>query len=82
MVVVIFGEDQEEDIKTCLEYLESNFPQLNSIFYVVNKKMNDSINDLDLIHYAGKETITESLNHIQYQIGPKSFFSSPPLIQV
>jgi len=76
MIVMIFGEDQTEDIQFLLEGLKSNFDMLSSIYYVVNTKKNDTINDLDLIHYHGEETITERLKHIEYKVGPKSFFQT------
>ena len=76
MVVVIFGEDNHEAIDLTLEHLKTNFPELTSLYYVVNKKMNDTINDLDLTLYHGTPTITEQLGHIKYKIGPKSFFQT------
>lgn len=76
MVVVIFGENNEEDIQITLDALKSEFPQISSLHYVINEKMNDSINDLDTIHVAGEETITEQLGHLKYKIGPKSFFQT------
>jgi len=56
MIVMIFGEDQEEDIEFLMSSMKEKFPQLTSIYYVVNKKMNDTINDLDLILYHGEPT--------------------------
>jgi len=76
MIVMIFGEDKAEEIEYLMSQLRNNFPQLSSMYYVVNTKMNDTINDLDLTLYDGEETITENLGHIRYKIGPKSFFQT------
>lgn len=76
MVVVIFGEDNADDIKTTMEYIKNNFDKITSLYYVVNTKMNDTINDLPLHLYNGSTTITEQLGHIKYKISPKSFFQT------
>lgn len=76
MVLVIFGENNEDQITYLLDTLKNTFPQINSLHYVVNTKMNDSINDLQTMHYSGAETITEQLGHLRYKISPKSFFQT------
>ena len=76
MIVMVFGEDNEEDINFLLETFKTEFPQLTSIYYTVNKKVNDVIYDLDLILYHGQPYILEALGHIEYNIGPKSFFQT------
>jgi len=76
MVVMIFGEDEKENIDTFMTALTTEFPDLTSVYYVLNKKMNDSTSDLPFIHYKGETKITEQLGHIKYKIGPKSFFQT------
>jgi len=76
MITMSFGENQKENIDLLLETLVKDFPEINSIYYVVNTKKNDSLNDLELTHYHGQQTITERLGHIEYNIGPKSFFQT------
>ena len=76
MLVMIFGEDDKEAIDYFLEKVEKEFPQLSSIYYVINKKLNDSTADQKFLHYAKEKTITEALGHIKYKIGPKSFFQT------
>jgi 23S rRNA (uracil1939-C5)-methyltransferase len=49
---------------------------VTSWHYVVNSKGNDTINDLEVVHFAGAEHIIERLDHIQCKIGPKSFFQT------
>jgi len=76
MLVMIFGEDNKEAINYFMESVKAEFAQLSSIYYVINKKLNDSTADQEFIHYAGEKTITETLGHIKYKIGPKSFFQT------
>ncbi len=76
MVVMIFGEDEPDNIATCMEAITTQFPDLTSVYYVLNKKMNDSTHDLPFVPYKGEKTIVEQLGHIKYKIGPKSFFQT------
>ncbi len=76
MVVMIFGEGDEEQITTFMELMTTEFPDLTSVYYVINTKHNDSTSDLPFHHYKGALTITEQLGHINYKIGPKSFFQT------
>ncbi len=76
MILMIFGEQEEGPISELMSALVDRFPDLTSVFYVVNKKFNDTHNDLDYVHYKGQEYITERLGHVEYQVGPKSFFQT------
>lgn len=76
MVMVIFGEDWPEERNQLMEALKQNFPEIDSLCYMVNTKMNDSVHDLDAVMYHGKPHITEQLGHLKYNIGPKSFFQT------
>lgn len=76
MVTVSFGEDNTEDIYGLLDELIKNFPAIISLNYVYNPKKNDTLYDLDVINYSGEAYLTETLDEIQYKIGPKSFFQT------
>jgi len=78
MCNVIFASNDEQAISGLLEHIETEFPQLTSIHYVINEKKNDSIYDLEVQHYSGKGYITEKLDGIEYKISPKSFFQTNP----
>ena len=78
MVLLSFGEDDREAIKALLESLTKNFPQITSLFYVINTKGNDTILDLPLNHFSGSPYIEEKLNDVVFRIGPKSFFQTNP----
>jgi len=76
MVAMIFGENEPEQIEELMKALTNEFEALTSVFYVINTKLNDSLFDQSFIHYKGENTITEKLGHINYKIGPKSFFQT------
>ena len=68
MVIVIFNEDDQPRITALLDMLKEKFPQITSLFYVVNTKWNDSVGDLEHICYYGKDHIIESLEGLQFKV--------------
>jgi 23S rRNA (uracil1939-C5)-methyltransferase len=76
MVVIAFGEDDAKKISLLLHEVQTALPEITSLFYCVNTKMNDSLYDLEMHHLAGKTFIHERLGHVTYKIGPKSFFQT------
>lgn len=76
MVVVSFGENNEADIKNLLDSLLAHFPRITSLMYVVNEKVNDTIGDLDVRLYSGKEYVEEEMDGLRFRIGPKSFYQT------
>jgi 23S rRNA (uracil1939-C5)-methyltransferase len=76
-VMVILSVTQITDqVKGLLDYLKNEFPQITSLFYVVNTKLNETINDLDLVLYHGQEYITEQMEDLRFRVGPKSFYQT------
>lgn len=76
MVLLQFFEDQEEARVALLEFIRERFPEVTSLYYVVNPKKNDTLYDLDLVHYAGKPFITEEMEGLTFRITPKSFYQT------
>lgn len=76
MVIVVFGEDDRERIAALLDHLAANFPQITSLFYIVNTKFNDSVGDLDPVCYKGKDHIVEEMEGLRFKVGPKSFYQT------
>ncbi|MFZ1702718.1 MAG: 23S rRNA (uracil(1939)-C(5))-methyltransferase RlmD [Saprospiraceae bacterium] len=79
MIIVVFGQEDSEKIQALMEAINKQFPEINSLSYIVNLKWNDSIYDQEIIHYKGEEYIEETLGNINYHIGPKSFFQTNTL---
>ena len=76
MVIVIFAHDDKEKIQVLLDLIENEFPSITSLQYVINPKLNDTINDLDIRLFAGRDHIFEKLGGLKFKIGPKSFFQT------
>ena len=76
MVIVVFGENDPKKIETLLSYLATKFPQITSLMYTINTKLNDTINDLAIECHTGKDHIFEQMEGLQFKIGPKSFYQT------
>lgn len=73
--LVIHHEDEQNRIGV-LEHIKENIPNVTSLHYTINPKMNDSIHDLDVVLYHGKPHIEETLEDFRFKISPKSFFQT------
>lgn len=76
LVLVSFFENDAEKIEALLNHIYQQFPQVTSLQYVVNPKRNDTIYDLDLQVYKGRDHIIEQLGNYRFKIGAKSFFQT------
>lgn len=76
MVIVVFAEDKQEHIVPLMEHLKVTFPDITSLVYMVNDKLNDSLGDRDPILYAGRDHIFEQMENLRFKIGPKSFYQT------
>ncbi len=76
MIIPTFYHNEIDKIKKLLDAVYERFPEITSINYVVNEKLNDSINDQNVIHYKGKDHITEKMDDIIFKISPKSFYQT------
>ncbi len=76
MVNVVFGREEEENRKKLLNHLVSKFPEITTLLYTINSKMNDSLYDLEPQVYKGKGFVVETLGKFQFKIGAKSFFQT------
>lgn len=76
MAVVVFGENDEEKIRKLLDAVASEFPQITSLLYVVNTKVNDTIGDQTILLHSGAEFIYEEMEGLKFRVGPKSFYQT------
>jgi len=76
MVILSFFQDDKLKREKTLEAIMEAFPKITSLFYVINPKGNDTILDLDVHLYKGREYILEQLEGLKFKIGPKSFFQT------
>lgn len=75
MLIVCFGRDFPGR-EAFLDAIAAEFPQISSLYYLINAKVNDSVADQECILYKGDEAIYESMEGLSFKIGPKSFYQT------
>lgn len=76
MAVMVFGEDDREKIEALLSAVAVKFPEITSLLYVINTKVNDTIGDQEVLVYSGKPYIEEEMEGLKFRVGPKSFYQT------
>ncbi len=76
MLILCFAKPDEAPRNALLDALKAEFPQITSLYYVVNEKLNDSIGDQSPILYYGQDAIYEQMEGLSFRIGPKSFYQT------
>ncbi len=76
MMIVSFFEDDEGKIIPFLDEIAQQVPELTTLYYCINSKMNDFVGDLEMVLHKGSGYIEEQLGHVRFKIGPKSFFQT------
>lgn len=76
VMVILVVKDFNDSVKELLSFIKTEFPQITSLFYVVNQKVNDTINDLSVELFHGKDHILEEMEGIKFKVGPKSFYQT------
>jgi 23S rRNA (uracil1939-C5)-methyltransferase len=85
MVIMVFRTFEEAVIHGFLDNLIAKFPEITSLWYVINDKKNDVTTDLPYHHYHGRTYITEKMTdlsgtkELDFRIGPSSFFQTNSL---
>ncbi|MEQ9425684.1 MAG: 23S rRNA (uracil(1939)-C(5))-methyltransferase RlmD [Cyclobacteriaceae bacterium] len=84
MVILQVGEN-DIALPDLLDHLKTTFPEITTLMYVVNSKMNETFNDLEVQTYSGQGFIWEEMpaynsdKFLKFKIGPKSFFQTNSL---
>ena len=84
MVILIVAEDIPEHLFPLLDMLHERFPEITSLQYIINNKMNDSYSDLEVHTYRGSDHIEECMSpwhpekqkDLHFIINPKSFYQT------
>lgn len=79
MLIVVFGEDDKNKIDDLLSAINEQFPEITSLMYVVNRKVNDTIADQEVLLYSGRDFIEERMGDLKFRVGPKSFYQTNSL---
>lgn len=82
MVIFSFFKELKDERESLLNAFMEKFPQTTSLMYVINGKKNDTISDLEIQCFSGREYIKESMSNfsknkvLSFKIGPKSFYQT------
>ena len=79
MVILVCRVEREEEMtlfRNLLQYVADTFPEITSLLYVVNNKVNDTITDLEVQVFKGEDHIFEEMEGLRFKIGPKSFYQT------
>ncbi len=79
MVIFQFHYDEtggEQQARELMQHIADRFPQITSLMYVDNQKCNDTIGDLDIRLFHGRDHICELMEGLRFKVGPKSFYQT------
>lgn len=76
MVLMAVGEDNQCAIQKLMSAINDRFPEITSLSYVINTKLNDTFADLDIVTFSGRSYIEERMDDLRFRIGPKSFYQT------
>ncbi|RFZ92115.1 23S rRNA (uracil(1939)-C(5))-methyltransferase RlmD [Mucilaginibacter conchicola] len=81
MVIVVFAHATQDEINLLMNYVDAAFPQITSLLYILNTKMNDTIFDQEVKAWKGPEFIHEEMptangKVVRFRVGPKSFYQT------
>ncbi len=76
MVILVLYYENKELREKLLNFVQDKFPEISSLMYVINPKKNDTITDLPVKLFSGKDHIFEQMENLRFKIGPKSFYQT------
>ncbi|MBO4645608.1 MAG: 23S rRNA (uracil(1939)-C(5))-methyltransferase RlmD [Bacteroidales bacterium] len=76
LMVILVVTDLNEQAKCVLDFLSTEFPEITSLQYVVNQKMNDSTSDQEFHTYKGQPYMMEKMGELDFKVGPASFYQT------
>lgn len=72
----VVSDEDKKIMMNLLQYVADSFPEITSLLYVINNKCNDTITDLDVNIFRGKDYIYEEMEGLRFKVGPKSFYQT------
>lgn len=76
MVILALGHEDIPAREALLTALYNQFPQITSLMYVINEKLNDNLTDQEILCFQGRDHIFEDMEGLKFKIGPKSFYQT------
>lgn len=76
LIAQIKTQEEMDSFKRLLQYVADSFPEITSLLYIINNKVNDSIGDLEVHTFKGQSYIVEEMEGLRFKVGPKSFYQT------
>lgn len=76
VMVNLIVKDWKDELAVLLDDLLQAVPEITSLHYTLNPKVNDAIYDLEVVTWKGPGFIEEKLEDFRFKISPKSFFQT------
>ncbi|MCI5664785.1 MAG: 23S rRNA (uracil(1939)-C(5))-methyltransferase RlmD [Mediterranea sp.] len=76
LVAQIQNDDELARLNVLLQYVADKFPEITSLLYIINNKVNDTITDLTVHTFRGKDFMYEEMEGLRFKVGPKSFYQT------
>ena len=76
MVILQVKYEHEKWVEKILKGLENTFPEISSLYYIINSKQNESYQDQEVHHFSGNKFIRVEIGDLSFRINPKSFFQT------
>ncbi|WP_270089267.1 23S rRNA (uracil(1939)-C(5))-methyltransferase RlmD [Sphingobacterium sp. SYP-B4668] len=79
MVIVVFAYPEDGQVELLMNEVNSRFPDIDSLLYIINQKKNDTIFDQDIHVFKGRDFIYEEMEGLKFKVGAKSFYQTNSL---
>lgn len=79
MVILQVARDMPELLEPIMDFIKNSFPQITSLNYIINQKLNESYYDQEVVCYNGTPFIEEEMEGLTFRVGPKSFYQTNSL---
>ena len=76
MVIFSLAYENRERREQFFNSILERFPEITTLLFCINPKVNDFILDLEIHVFKGKGFVEEKLGDLFFKIGPKSFFQT------
>ena len=76
MVLIQFFKEDKKQRELLLDFINTTFPNITSLQYVINGKANDTLYDQDIKLFKGRDYILEEMEGLHFSINAKSFYQT------
>lgn len=76
MVLIQFVHDDVENRELLMKAIAAEFPEITALLYVINPKRNDTLYDLDIEVFSGRDHIFEEMEGLTFKVNAKSFYQT------